>query len=64
MQPIATTSATVNEYIEHMKKDLSKTDYGKVGIVFTIHDSQVCYVQEIKEKQYALTKSVDISKEI
>jgi hypothetical protein len=59
MQPIATTSATVNEYIEHMKKDLYNTEYGKVGIVFTIHKNQVCYVQEIKEKQYQLLKTVD-----
>lgn len=59
MQPIATTSATVNEYIDEMKKELYDTDYGKVGIVFTINNKQVTYVQEIKEKQYQLQKSVD-----
>ena len=64
MHPIATTSATVNEYIDEMKKELYATDFGKVGVVFTIHNSQVTYVQEIKEKQYSLQKSVDISKEL
>lgn len=59
MQPIATTSAAVSGYITDMEKDLSLAEYGKIGIVFTIHNGKVVYVQEIREKRYALTKTVD-----
>jgi hypothetical protein len=59
MKPISTTSAAVSEYIDKMKKDLFDSKYGKVGIVFTINNGQVTYVQEIKEKRYMLTKTVD-----
>jgi len=59
METVATMSATVDDYIDQMKQDLYSTDYGKVGIEFTINDDQVTYVKRIREKQYQLTKSVD-----
>ena len=59
MKPVATTSSTVDDYIHQMKQDLYSTDYGKVGIEFTIVRDQVTYVKRIREKQYQLTKSVD-----
>ena len=59
MKPVATTSSTVDDYIHQMKQDLHSTDYGKVGIEFTIVKDQVTYVKRIREKQYQLTKSVD-----
>ncbi len=59
MKPLATTSAAVSNSIDTMKKDLFNAEFGKVGIVFTIHDGQVTYVQEVREKRYALTKTVD-----
>jgi len=59
METVATSSSTVSDYIFQMKQDLYQADYGKIGIVFTVHDGQVTYVQQIKEKQYQLTKSVD-----
>ncbi len=54
MQPknIATTSSVVNDYIEAMKQVLTSKDYGKVGIVFTVHDGHVVGVQEIRETKW------------
>ena len=49
---IATTSSVVNEYIESMKEILKEKDYGKVGIVFTVHDNRVVGVQEIRETKW------------
>ncbi len=51
---IATTSAAVSNYIEQMKKNLAERDYGKVGIIFKVHNGKVTYVQEINEKGYQL----------
>jgi len=59
MERVATMSTTVDDYIYQMKQALYQTDYGKIGIIFTVHDEQVTYVQQIKEKQYQLTKTVD-----
>ncbi len=49
---IATTSSIVNDFIESMKVVLKSKDYGKVGIVFTIHDGHVVGVQEIRETKW------------
>ena len=51
-KPIATTSNIVNDYIESMKKDLIGKEYGKIGIVFTVHESHVVGVQEIRETKW------------
>jgi len=59
MENVATTSSTVDDYIYQMKQDLYSTDYGKVGIEFTICNDRVTYVKRIREKQYQLTKTVD-----
>ena len=59
MEPIATTSAAVDRYIDEMRDELKKTDFGKVGIVFTVCDNQVTYVREIKERGYKLNKTLD-----
>ena len=47
--PVATTSSIVNEYIDSMKSVLKDKQFGKVGIVFTVHESHVVGVQEIRE---------------
>ena len=59
METVATMSATVDDYIHQLKQDLYSTDYGKVGIEFTISNDQVTYVKRIREKQYQLSKTVD-----
>lgn len=46
---IATASSVVNDYIESMKQVLKTKDFGKVGIVFTVHEGFVVGVQEIRE---------------
>jgi len=47
--PIATTGNIVNEYIDNMKNVLATKQFGKVGLVFTVHEAQVVGVQEIRE---------------
>ena len=59
MKPIATTSAAVDAYIDAMKSELKETEYGKVGVVFTVCNNQVTYVRQIKERGYQLNKSID-----
>lgn len=56
-QAVATTSATVEDYITEMKKNLGECDFGRIGIVFTVHESKVTYVREIKEKGYQIDES-------
>ncbi len=55
--PEATTSAAIEEYITEMKDNLQKCDFGKIGIVFTVHENKVTYVREIKEKGYQIDES-------
>ena len=50
--PITTTSSVVDDYISSLKNDLKNKQYGKVGIVFTVHESKIVNVQEIKETKY------------
>lgn len=38
--------------MESMKIALAKEDYGKVGLVFTIHEGKVVGVQEIRETKW------------
>ena len=49
---IATTSTVVNDYIDSMKTVLASKDFGKVGIVFTVHNNHVVGVQEIRETKW------------
>ena len=51
-KPIATTSQSVNDYIDKMKDNLRGLDFGKVGIVFTVHENQVVGIQEIRETKW------------
>ena len=56
-QAVATTSATIEEYIEEMRKNLHECDYGRIGLVFTVHENKVTYVREIKERGYQIDES-------
>ncbi len=51
-QNIATTSTIVSEYIEAMRKELINKDFGKVGIIFTVHEGKVVGVQEVRETKW------------
>ena len=50
--PEATTSAAIEEYITEMKERLKNCDYGKIGLIFSVHENQVVYIREIREQGY------------
>jgi len=51
-EEFATTSIVVDNYIESMKKVLKGKKYGKVGIIFKIHQGFVVGVEEVRETIY------------
>ena len=53
-QNIVTSSSIVDDYIASMKKVLTEKQFGKVGIVFKIHQGFVVSVEEIRETAYKI----------
>ena len=51
-EEFATTSIVVDNYIENMKNVLKDKKFGRVGLVFKIHQGFVVGVEEIRETIY------------
>ena len=49
---VATTSSIIDNKIEIMKKTLHDTEFGKIGIVCTVHEGNVVKIEEIRETRY------------
>ena len=45
MQPIATSSQEIDDLITWLKEELNHTAYGKVGLIFTLHQGQVTGIE-------------------
>lgn len=49
---VPTTGTIVNNYIDSMKAVLKDKQFGKVGLVFTVHQGTVTGIEEIRETKY------------
>jgi len=47
--PIASQSSQVENYIMWLRTELRRVNYGKVGLVFTVHDDKVVRVNQTKD---------------
>lgn len=45
MQPLATSSNEVDDLIVWLRDELTRTQYGKVGLVFTLHQGQITGIE-------------------
>lgn len=45
MQPIPTSSNEVDELMVWLKRELENTQYGKVGLVFTMHQGHITGIE-------------------
>ena len=45
MHSIATSANEVSDLIEWLRGELRRTEYGKVGLVFTIHQGQITGIE-------------------
>lgn len=45
---IPSVSSCIDTILEDLKKELRKVAYGEVGIIFTLHNSAVSKVRQIK----------------
>ena len=45
MHPLATSSNEVDDLIQWLRSELTHTQYGKVGLVFTLHQGQVTGIE-------------------
>lgn len=45
MQPIATSAAEVSDLIDWLRNELERTQFGKVGLVFTMHQGQITGIE-------------------
>ena len=43
---ISTTGTTIETYLDWVKKELGKKDYGEVSITFVVHSNQVVDVKK------------------
>jgi len=45
VQPIATSSNEVDDLLGWLRQELTRTQYGKVGLCFTIHQGQITGIE-------------------
>jgi hypothetical protein len=64
METWGTTSSQVKTMINWLAEELSKTKYGEVGIVFTVHDAHVTKYEQIKLVKTSTLKDEDRVSEV
>jgi hypothetical protein len=45
VQPLATSANEVSDLIEWLRRELDNTQYGKVGLVFTLHQGEITGIE-------------------
>lgn len=45
MQPISTSGNEIDDLIEWLREELRRTQYGKVGLLFTVHQNQITGIE-------------------
>ena len=53
---IPTSGDQVEAFIDWMRKELQKTPYGEIGLLFTLHNSGIVGVDKISKKKNKLEK--------
>lgn len=51
---VTTTSVTVSQLIDWLRNELNDCEYGKVGLVFSVHDRCITRAEQIKETKYLI----------